>query len=252
VSAAPRLAVIGDGKMGRAVAQLAAERGWPVTAVIGAAGNHDGAGITRQNLAGATVAIEFTEPGAAASNVRACVAVGCAVVVGTTGWYEQLGAVEADVRRAGGAMLWASNFSIGVNIFADVVADAARRLGGVRGGQPGDGFGMAIVETHHAMKKDAPSGTAQMLRRRILEALGSVRQGSKESDVPVTSVRAGFVPGTHEVLFDAPFEQIRLEHVARDRRVFADGALLAAEWLAAGGRTGVFTMTDVLNGARSE
>ena len=227
---APRLAIIGAGRMGRSVAELAAERGWPVVATFGREGNEHGAGITRERLAGADVAVEFTTPAAAPDNVRACLRAGCPVVVGTTGWYAELPAVEREVRAAGGAMLWAPNFSIGVHVFWHVAEYAAALAAHVPGADA------HIVETHHAAKRDAPSGTAAELARRASAALGRA--------VPVTSIRVGAVPGTHELVFDAAYEQLRLEHVARDRRVFADGALLAAQWLI--GRQGVFEMGDLL------
>jgi 4-hydroxy-tetrahydrodipicolinate reductase len=222
--------------MGRTVAALAGERGWQVVATLGAAGNKDGSGITRDSLAGADVTIEFTEPAAAAANVRAAVRAGCPVVSGTTGWSDQLPSVEEEVRARGGALFYAANFSIGVSIFVDIVARAAEALGSV------PGFDAHIVETHHAAKKDAPSGTARVLERGAATALGRA--------VPVTSIRVGSVPGTHEVLFDAPFEQIALAHIARDRRVFADGALAAARWLI--GRRGVFGMADLIHSLGSD
>ena len=226
----PRIAVIGTGKMGRVVKQLATERGWPVVATIGSRGNERGAAITTETLAGAEVAVEFTTPAAAPANIRACARAGCPVVVGTTGWYHERERVERDVLLANGAMLWAPNFALGVNLYWQVAEFAARLAGRV------PGFDAHIVETHHAAKKDAPSGTAIELAR-----LGSAALGR---DIPVTSIRTGSVPGTHELVLDAPFEQLRVEHVARDRRVFADGALHAAQWLI--GRHGVFTMRDLL------
>lgn len=224
------LALIGMGKMGRALAALAPERGFRVVAELDAS-RPGYAGITRESLGGAQVAIDFTTPDAAAANVRACAAAGCPVVVGTTGWYAELDAVSADVARAGGAMLTAPNFSVGVAVFDRVVAEAARLFGQL------EGFDAHLVETHHAAKKDAPSGTAGALARTASEALGRA--------IPITSIRTGHVPGTHEVIFDAPFEQVRLVHEARDRRVFAEGALVAARWLV--GRTGIFTLQDVLS-----
>jgi 4-hydroxy-tetrahydrodipicolinate reductase len=130
-------------------------------------------------------------------------------------------------------MLSAPNFSVGVAVFDRVVAEAARLFGRL------DGFDAHLIETHHAAKKDAPSGTAGALATTASAALGRA--------IPVTSVRTGHVPGTHEVVFDAPFEQVRLVHEARDRRVFAEGALVAARWIV--GRRGVFTMADVLSGS---
>jgi 4-hydroxy-tetrahydrodipicolinate reductase len=222
---APRVALVGMGRMGRALDQLAHERGLEVVARL----DH-GDAISRDALRGADVAIEFTTPDAVVGNLFALVEAGCPVVVGTTGWYAQLPVVTELVRERDGALLWAPNFSIGVNLFHEIVARAAAIMKGA------EGFDVHMVETHHAAKKDAPSGTAGSLARAAQRELGR--------EVPITSVRAGSVPGTHELLFDAPFETIRLEHVARDRRVFADGALAAARWLV--GRRGVFTMRDVL------
>ena len=223
------LALIGMGRMGRALAELAPSRGFEVVARIGRAEP-----ISRDALAGARVAIEFTVPGAAAANVLACAAAGCPVVVGTTGWYDELPMVRAALDEAGGAMLYAPNFSVGVAIFDRVLAEAARLLAGA-------GFDGHLIETHHTAKKDAPSGTAAALARTAESASGA--------PLPITSVRVGAVPGTHEVVFDAAFEQVRLVHEARDRRVFAEGALSAARWLAErAGTEGqrVFTMQDVL------
>ncbi len=226
---APRLAIVGDGKMGRLLHALALEQGEVVTAFLG----RDDvlrAGLTTATLRGATVAIEFTEPSAAADNVRACLAAGCAVVCGTTGWDAARIEVEDEVMTSGGALLWAPNFSLGMHIFTALVAQAARRA------HAAGGFEAAIIETHHAAKLDAPSGTARLLSRVAEQASGE--------PVPITSVRVGAVPGTHELVIDGAFEQVRLVHEARDRRVFALGALAAARWLA--GRRGVFTLDDML------
>ncbi len=225
-----RIAIIGDGKMGRAIATLAPERGHVVAAILGEGENAGGAAITRERLGDPEVALEFTEPGAAVPNLLACIAAGIPVVTGTTGWYAELERVATEVRRREGALLWAPNFSIGVAL----LSMAAEAL--ARGVARSPGFDAHIIETHHAAKKDAPSGTAA--------ALAGVLASALDRTVPVTSVRTGYVPGTHEVIFDAPFEQLRLTHLARDRRVFADGALHAAEWLR--GRHGIFTMRDVV------
>jgi 4-hydroxy-tetrahydrodipicolinate reductase len=231
------LAIIGaHGKMGRAVATLAPERGFRIVASIDAPESHGASSITRDSLAGAQVAIDFTVPDAALPNVRAAVDAGCPIVVGTTGWYDRLPEASAYVADKGGAMLWAPNFSIGVNLFDQIVKHAARLFAAA------PGFDAHIVETHHSAKKDAPSGTALKL--------AASAEGSLGRKIPVTSIRTGSVPGTHELIFDAPFEQVRLEHLARDRRVFAEGALLAATWLI--GRRGVFTMSDVLTSTPSD
>lgn len=227
----PRLAIIGMGKMGRAIEQLAGERGMEVVARIDPKGG-DAPAVTKQALREAEVAVEFTVPKAAPANIRAALDAGCPVVVGTTGWYAEREDIEAHARARGLGLLVAPNFSIGVAAFAEIVRAAARAL------RSAPGFDAHLIETHHTAKKDAPSGTAA--------SLASAASAEWGRDVPITSVRTGSVPGTHEVVFDAPFEQIRVEHVARDRRVFADGALLAAKWLV--GRRGVFTMQDVLRG----
>lgn len=219
------LAIVGYGRMGRAVAQLASERGFAVVARIG-----KGQPITRDSLVTAAVAIEFTEPASAAANVRACLEAGCPVVVGTTGWYAELPALREEVLRHEGALLAAPNFSLGVAVFTQIVSEAARRFAAL------PGFDAHLLEIHHAAKKDAPSGTAA--------ALAEVAGKARGAAVPITSVRTGSVPGTHELLFDAPFEQVRLVHEARDRRVFAEGALAAARWII--GRQGIFTMADVI------
>ncbi len=225
-----RLALIGLGKMGRTVEQLAVERDVEVVARISR-----GEAVTRESLGGADAAIEFTEPAAAPRNVRACLQAAVPVVVGTTGWYAELPALEAEVRASGGSLLVAPNFSLGVAVFRELVTEAARRFRGL------PGFDAHLLEIHHAAKKDAPSGTAVLLAEAASEA--------RRAPVPVTSVRTGSVPGTHELIFDAPFEQVRLVHEARDRRVFAEGALAAARWLV--GRQGIFTMQDVIASSSS-
>ena len=228
----PRLAIIGFGKMGRTIAQLAPERGFEVVGRIDPNGGDDSL-ITRDSLHDAEVAVEFSTPTTAPGNIMAAIECGCPVVVGTTGWYAKRAEIERAVTSRKGALLIAPNFSIGVAAFSEIARAAARAL------KSAPGFDAHITETHHTAKKDAPSGTAASL-----EELTAAEWGKS---IPITSIRVGAVPGTHEIVFDGPFEQIRLEHVARDRRVFADGALLAAKWLI--GKTGIFSMSDVLGGS---
>ena len=226
----PRLAIIGLGKMGQTLRYLAPERGWAIAAEIGVEENGRGAAITRESLGGADVAIEFTTSESAPWNVRACARAGCPVVVGTTGWEAACPEVEREVLALDGAMLAAPNFSLGANAFLRIAEYAARVTARLRA------FDAHILEMHHAAKRDAPSGTALELSRRVREARGQ--------ELTIASVRTGDVPGTHSLLLDGGFEQIHLEHVVRDRRVFADGALVAAGWLIR--RRGVFTMADLL------
>jgi len=224
----PRLAIIGDGKMGHAIRTLAEQGGWSVVAFIGE--RESAGGLTADKFGGAQVAVEFTEPASAVANAEACVRAELPVVVGTTGWYDRLPQLTKTVQEAGGALLWAPNFSVGVNLLLDLAREAGALMRGL------DSFDAHLLETHHTKKKDAPSGTAIALAKAVAEGIGH--------DIPITSIRTGSVPGTHELIFDANFEQISITHLARDRRVFAEGALRAAEWLI--GRKGVFTMTDVL------
>ena len=225
----PAIAIIGDGKMGRTIGQMVQERGWHLTAMLGQEHNKDGAGITRRALGDPDVAIEFTEPASAVSNIMACIHEGVPVVVGTTGWYDALPMITETANEEGATLLWAPNFSVGVTLFVELARRAAEIMSR-------SDFSAAMVETHHSAKKDAPSGTAL--------AIAKAMEGSLGKPLPVTSVRTGSVTGTHEIHFDGPFEQITMRHEARDRRVFADGALRAAQWLK--GRKGVYTMRDVL------
>jgi 4-hydroxy-tetrahydrodipicolinate reductase len=224
------VAVIGDGKMGQAIRQLALDKGWKVTAVLGERENAGGAGITARSLGNPQVAVEFTQPDAAVGNIVACLKAGVPIVVGTTGWYQSLPEVTRVAKESGTGLLWAPNFSLGVNVLIELARYAGTMMRSL------EGFDAHIIETHHAAKKDAPSGTAM--------AIGKAASDALDRPIPTTSVRTGSVPGTHELIFDGAFEQLSLTHLARDRRVFAEGALKAADWLI--GKKGVFTMRDVL------
>ncbi len=225
---AMRIAIVGYGRMGHAVEAAALARGHEIAARLDL-----GEGLTRDRLGGAEVAIEFTAPDAAAGNLSRLVASGIPVVTGTTGWHAELPRLAALVEAHNGALLYATNFSIGVQLFLRAAGDLARRLAG----RPGfDGF---IVEEHHAKKLDAPSGTALTLQRAAMDA-------DAARPYPITSVRAGAIPGIHRLAYDGPYETITLEHVARSRDGFAAGAVLAAEWLP--GRRGVFTFEEMLFG----
>ncbi|MDX2194619.1 MAG: dihydrodipicolinate reductase C-terminal domain-containing protein [Gemmatimonadales bacterium] len=230
-----RVLVVGDGKMGQAVAEVARQRGHEVVAVLGP---EQSAAWSLELDAGsrADVAIEFTAPWAVVGNLEWLVAAGLPVVCGTTGWDGRLAEVTAMVEHRRGALLHAANFSIGVQLFLRAATQLAAAFRGRTG------FGAAIVEEHHAAKRDAPSGTALALQR-------AVHAADPDREVPISSVRVGAVPGTHALILDALRERIELVHTARDRAVFAEGAVQAAEWLA--GRRGVFTMHDLLDAATS-
>jgi 4-hydroxy-tetrahydrodipicolinate reductase len=228
-----RIVIVGSGKMGRAVAALAEQRGHAVHALIGSAENAGGSALTTERLRGADVAIEFTRPEAAAGNVTRLVAAGVPVVCGTTGWEAERAEVVALVERSGGALLYAANFSVGVHLFLRAARHLARELAGRAE------FDAFILEEHHAAKRDAPSGTARVLRDLVAAA-------DPAREFPITSIRAGATPGTHLLAYDGAHERIALSHVARSRAGFAAGALLAAEWLP--GRRGIYTFEDLLFG----
>ncbi len=225
------LALLGQGKMGRIIAQLAPQRGFSVRLTLDEFSNHNGEGITAKNFAGVDVCIDFTTPDAAVENIRRVAALGCNLVVGTTGWYAKLAEVRAAVERTGVGMVYAANFSLGVQLFYR----AARSVAEIMARYPA--YHAYITEAHHQFKKDAPSGTALELKRRIAPALAP-REPS------VSSVRAGFIPGTHELGFDSEAETVILRHTARSRQGLAEGAFLAARWVA--GKKGLFEFADIL------
>jgi 4-hydroxy-tetrahydrodipicolinate reductase len=224
------IAIIGDGKMGQAIRQLALEKGWSIAAVLDERESAGGSGINAGTLGNADVAVEFTQPDAAVANITASLRAGVPIVAGTTGWYDALPEVTRIAKETGTGFLWSPNFSLGVNVLIELARYAGTLM------RPLEGFDAHIIETHHSRKKDAPSGTAI--------ALGKAASDTLDRPIPTTSVRTGSVPGTHELIFDGAFEQLALTHLARDRRVFAEGALKAADWLI--GKRGIFTMRDVL------
>jgi 4-hydroxy-tetrahydrodipicolinate reductase len=225
-----RILLVGHGRMGKLVASLAGEYGCELAGIIDSrsAGQLEREG---ESPGPVDVAIDFSVPEAVATNVPALARRGINVVVGTTGWSVHEPIVRAAVEQAGTGVVAASNFSTGVVLFEAIAARAAE-LFAAR-----DEFGAWIHEAHHAAKKDAPSGTALMLKRAMDEA-GYGRR------VDVSSTRAGHIPGTHTIGFDGPVESVTLTHTARDRSTFARGALVAARWLK--GRSGWYSMRDVL------
>jgi 4-hydroxy-tetrahydrodipicolinate reductase len=229
-----RLAIVGHGRMGRAVEALAREQGHTIVTIIPGAENREGKAITRERLAGAEVAIEFTRPTTVMENLERLVAVGIPTVTGTTGWIEHLPRLKQAVAAHGGAVLYSPNFSVGVQLFLRAARELARRFAG----HPEfDGF---ILEQHHIAKVDAPSGTALRLREQA-------RAGDPSREFPISSIRAGATAGIHTLGFESAHETVRLEHTARSRHAFAAGALAAAEWLR--GRRGVFTFEEMLFGS---
>ncbi len=228
-----RLALVGYGKMGRVIESLAAEYKAEVVLRLDEFNNADGAGMTSEAFAGVDAAIEFTAPDAVLGNLRRLAELGIPTVCGTTGWYGELPAVAELFQSRGGRFVYAPNFSIGVNLFERIVADAAALFA------EREEYGAWAWEMHHDQKKDAPSGTLKSL----VEAM---RQSAYKLPVDVSSSRAGKVPGTHVIGFDSAADTIELRHVARNREGFARGALHAARWLLE--HEGVHSFAEVLFG----
>jgi 4-hydroxy-tetrahydrodipicolinate reductase len=219
-----KLAIVGYGKMGKLIEQLAPEYGFTMHTCIDV--NDD---IARAS--GADVAIEFTTPEAAAGNIEKLAALKVPVVVGTTGWLHQRERVEAAIERNKTGLIWSPNFSIGVNVFFRLAQEAARLMSG----EPS--YGAWAWEIHHDTKKDAPSGT-------MLKLVEDMKAAGYPRHIDVSSSRAGRHPGTHEIGFDSAADTITLRHAARSREGFARGALKAAQWIV--GKQGVFEFADVL------
>jgi 4-hydroxy-tetrahydrodipicolinate reductase len=228
-----KIAIIGNGKMGKAVAALATERGHSIHTLVTRLENAGGRALTAERLAGTDVAIEFTRPDAAVANLERLIGLGVPTVTGTTGWTESLPKLSELVGQHSGALLHAANFSVGVHLFFRAARDLARSFRGR------SEFAVSIHEEHHKAKVDPTSGTALLLQRQLWE----VEPGRR---FPITSVRAGETPGTHALSYTGPHETVTLTHVTQSREVFAAGALAAAEWLP--GRTGVFTFDQLLFG----
>jgi 4-hydroxy-tetrahydrodipicolinate reductase len=223
-----KLLILGRGKTGTLVAEVARRRGHEIW-VAGAAENAEGAAITGEKLSDIDVVIDFTGPHSVVSHIEASVKAGRRMVVGTTGWYGEVGRIKALVESHGVGFVYGANFSVGVNLFLEVARAAAAALQHSYSGQ--------IFERHHASKKDAPSGTAMAIQRVIGEA-----SGTKEG-IEITSFREGDVVGMHEIVFDSAADRIYLCHDAKSRQGFADGAVRAAEWVA--GKTGFYDFKDV-------
>ncbi|MBZ5725434.1 MAG: dihydrodipicolinate reductase [Acidobacteriia bacterium] len=213
-----RLAIVGYGKMGRLVEQLAPEYGFAVALKLDEFNNARGEGLTAENFCGIDVAIEFSIPAAVLPNVEGIAACGVNLVVGTTGWGEHLPAVRQAVERHGIGLVWSPNFSAGVNALFHLVAEAARLLAA----HPE--YGAWAWEIHHSTKKDAPSGT-------LLKLVNEMKTAGYPRPIDVASNRAGAHPGTHEIGFDSASDTITIRHTARSREGFARGALKAAQWI---------------------
>jgi len=226
-----RLAIVGYGKMGKLVEQLAPQYGFAVALKLDEFNNTNFEGITAENFRDIDVAIDFSIPAAVPRNAQGIAALGVNLVIGTTGWLEYMDAVKAAVDENGIGLVWSPNFSVGVNAFLKLVAEAARLLAAEAE------YGAWAWEIHHSTKKDAPSGTLLKLVEEMTKA-GYVRA------IDAASSRAGAHPGTHEIGFDSAADTITLRHTARSREGFARGALHAAQWIA--GKKGFYEFSEIV------
>jgi 4-hydroxy-tetrahydrodipicolinate reductase len=231
------LAIVGYGKMGKLIEQLAPDYGASVALKLDEFNNADFAGITAANFRGVDVAVEFSIPSAVPENVERTAALGVNMVIGTTGWLGQMERVKAAVQANGIGLVWSPNYSIGVNVFSRLAATAARLLAHE------EEYGAWAWEIHHSTKKDAPSGT-------LLKLVEDMKKAGYTRPVDTSSNRAGRHPGTHEIGFDSAADTITLRHTARSREGFARGALKAAQWIV--GKKGLYEFSEVLFGKEGE
>lgn len=235
-----KIALIGYGKMGHAIEEIAVANGHEIVLRIGIENLED---FTKENLANADVAIEFTSPHSAVENIKKCIDAGVAVVCGSTGWLKQLQDIEAYVASANGAFLYASNFSVGVNLFFELNSFLAQLM------SKHNDYHVTLEEIHHTQKKDAPSGTAITLAEQVMAHIKSKKQwvnhiSDNEAELEIISERIDPAPGTHKIKYSSAIDDIEIIHTAHNRKGFASGAVMAAEFIK--GKKGIYSMKDVL------
>lgn len=235
-----KLALIGYGKMGKAIEAIALQRGHEIIVTIDQPNLHE---FTKEKLVKADAAIEFTSPHSAFDNVKKCIDFGIPVVCGSTGWTERLEEMKNHCKLANGSFIYSSNYSVGVNIFFEVNKKLAALMA------PHAEYEVILEETHHTQKKDAPSGTAITLAEQVLEQVSRKKQWMNElsdnpEDLEIISQRIDPAPGIHSIRYSSAIDTIEIIHTAHNRTGFATGAVLAAEFLK--DRKGFFTMKDVL------
>ncbi|MBQ5726773.1 MAG: 4-hydroxy-tetrahydrodipicolinate reductase [Alistipes sp.] len=234
-----KVAIIGYGKMGREIEKILIQRGHEVALIIDQDNTAD---LNADNLKMIDVAIEFTTPATAYDNIRRCLECGTAIVSGTTGWTSRLAELQALCHEKGGAMFYASNYSIGVNLMFRLNRELARMMNAF------NGYEVTMAETHHTEKKDSPSGTAVTLAEDIIARMDR-KQGwvneptTDESLIGIESFRVGMTPGDHSVTYTSEDDVLEIRHSIKNRRTLAQGAVIAAEFLC--GKQGVFTMEDL-------
>jgi 4-hydroxy-tetrahydrodipicolinate reductase len=235
-----KIALIGYGKMGKAIEQVALQQGHEIVLKIDL---DNAADFTAANLQKADAAIEFTGPHSAFANTMQCLQFGVPLVCGSTGWLDRLDEVTAYCKQQNGCFLYASNFSVGVNIFFEINKRLAELM------NPHTGYDVSMEETHHAQKKDAPSGTAVTLAEQILERVHRKKkwvnhETNNAEELAIVSKRADPAPGTHTISYHSEIDSIDIIHTAHNRTGFATGAVLAAEFVK--GKKGIFSMKEVL------
>jgi len=235
-----KIALIGYGKMGREIEKIAIRRGHDIVLKIDITNAKE---FTIENLKKADVVIEFTNPDAAANNIKTCMDAGVPVLSGSTGWLTQWQEIEDYCKEKNGALLYASNFSIGVNIFFELNKKLASLMASHKE------YDVSIEEIHHTQKKDAPSGTAITLAEQILEHNQQKKrwinkESSNSEELIISSKREDAAPGTHKVTYLSAIDEIEIIHTAHNREGFATGAIIGAEFIK--GKKGVFGMKDVL------
>lgn len=235
-----KIALVGYGKMGKAIEEVALQRGHTIPLKIDI---DTVSSFTKENLQQCDVAIEFTGPHSARENILKCLSAGIPVVSGSTGWLEQRDEVDGLCRQLNGSFLYASNFSVGVNIFFELNKKLAQLM------KPHKEYDVHMEEIHHTQKKDAPSGTAITLAEQVMQELTRKKQwvndaSAKPEDLVITSKREDPAPGTHSVKYHSAVDDIEIIHTAHSRQGFALGAVLAAEFVR--DKKGIFTMQQVL------
>lgn len=235
-----KIALIGYGKMGKAIEEIALQKGHDIVLKIDIQNSHD---LTESNLKKADVAIEFTGPHSAFENVKKCIEWGVPVVSGSTGWLEQWNIIQTLCEEKNSTLIYSSNYSIGVNLFFELNKKLAKLM------EPYESYDVAMNEIHHTEKKDAPSGTAISLAEQILGQIGRKKNWvngttAEPNELLIRSERIDPAPGTHTVTYSSPIDTIEITHTAHTRKGFASGAVLAAEF--ASQKKGIFTMKDVL------
>lgn len=236
-----KIALIGYGKMGRAIEEIAVQQGHEVVLRINIDNTED---FTEENLKQADVAIEFTGPHSAVDNLKKCFDVGVPVVCGSTGWLQHWSEIENYCAQKNGGLVYASNYSIGVNLFFEVNSFLAKLM------QQHNEYDVRLEEIHHTEKKDAPSGTAISIAEQVLQHITRKQQwinqpANKQEELEIVSKRIDPAPGTHKVTYTSAIDDIEIIHTAHSRKGFAGGAVLAATFLQ--NKTGIYTMKDVLN-----